>query len=119
MRFPGQIRVLYGIHDVSELLSEGENVLGVMLGRGRYGTHYHGHKEAPVKLLLQLDVFYTSGKKVSVISSSDPKVNLLLVLLRYRFRDIRLQEGWKFNPKSPILSDDVYDGEMYDARCTS
>jgi alpha-L-rhamnosidase len=87
-------RVLYTTYDITHQLRSGKNALGVMLGggwatqRGSFNTDY----KAPA-LLLQIDIELEGGKTVSVASDS----------------------SWKAT-QGPIVSDSVYDGEVYDAR---
>jgi alpha-L-rhamnosidase len=77
-------RVLYSAYDVTALLQEGNNAVGVMLGQGRYRN-----REA----LLQLAIELEGGQRVEVVTDG----------------------SWKA-AQGPILSDDVYNGETYDAR---
>lgn len=77
-------RILYTTYDVTPLLRRGANAVGVMLGKGWYGS---------TTLLLQMNIELTNGKRISV--GSNP--------------------SWKTH-NGPIVSDSVYDGEVYDAR---
>lgn len=87
-------RVLYTTYDITHQLRNGKNALGAMLGggwatlRGRFDTYY----KTPA-LLLQVNVELEGGETVSVASDS----------------------SWKV-AQGPIVSDSVYDGEVYDAR---
>ena len=82
-------RVLYGTYDVGELIRQGGNAIGVVVGNGWYG--------AP-KLLVQLEVTYTDGTRDSFDTHGD-------------FQD----ENWVVTA-GPIVSNSIYDGEVYDAR---
>jgi alpha-L-rhamnosidase len=88
------VRVLYSSYDVTPQLRAGKNAVGAMLGggwatlRGNFPTPY---KEPA--LLLQVNIELADGKTVSVAS----------------------ENSWKV-AKGPIVSDSVYDGEIYDAR---
>jgi alpha-L-rhamnosidase len=91
-------RVFYLTYEVTNELSQGANALGVMLGNGRYfaprltaptATRTFGYP----KLLLQLEVEYRNGRKERVVSD----------------------ESWKLTTEGPIRSNNVYDGEIYDA----
>lgn len=82
-------RVLYGTYDVGEYLLQGDNAIGVILGNGWYGSP---------KLLVQLEVTYTDGTRQSFDTHGD-------------FQD----ENWLVT-SGPILSNSIYDGEVYDAR---
>jgi alpha-L-rhamnosidase len=95
--------VNYNTYDVTALLQGGNNTIGVILGNGRYfamrsarDDRYHvpptRHFGFP-KLLLQLEVEYTGGEKEKIIS--DPT--------------------WKINTHGPIIANNEYDGEEYDA----
>ena len=87
-------RVLYATYDVSELLREGTNAVGAMLGNGWYSepgwkTPYG---DSP-RLLLQMNVEYADGRSTS----------------------IRSDGNWKTSG-GPITHNDLYGGETYDAR---
>ncbi|MBN2329314.1 MAG: family 78 glycoside hydrolase catalytic domain [Candidatus Omnitrophica bacterium] len=92
-------RVFYETFDVTDLLKEGENALGVILGNGRY---YAPRIEIPTftktygfpKLLLQMHIEYEDGSSHVVMSGED----------------------WKITTKGPIRANNEYDGEEYDAR---
>ena len=89
--------VLYSTYDVTHLLREGENIVGIMLGNGRFNIKEerrstHKHWGEP-RALLQVNVEYEDGSSELIASG----------------------EGWK-TKKGPILENDIYDGEVYDAR---
>ena len=92
-------RVFYVTYDVTKQLSRGVNALGVVLGNGRYyadrskvytGTESFGWP----KLLLQLRVEYTDGSVTNLVSDG----------------------SWRLTTNGPILANNDYDGEDYDAR---
>ena len=92
-------RVFYITDDVTRRLSAGKNAMGVMLGNGRYfpprtrvpiGTQGYGYP----KLLLQLELEYADGRHETVASD----------------------ESWKLTTDGPILVNNEYDGEEFDAR---
>ncbi len=92
--------VMYNILDVTDELQDGKNALGVVLGNGRFYTmrqHYKGYKIKNFgfpKMLFQLEITYKDGK-----------------------RDyFRSDNSWKGTADGPILSNNEYDGEDYDAR---
>lgn len=95
-------RAMYATYDVTEVLKAGPNAVGVVLGNGRYSPYeevraknWHPLKKygpSPV-LILQLHVEYLDGSQEVLIT--DP--------------------GWKV-ADGPIVRDDIYDGETYDAR---
>ena len=89
-------RVFCVTHDVTALVKGGRNALGVWLGNGRFfapratGTSSYGFP----KLLLQLEVDYTDGSRETIVSDA----------------------SWKLTTDGPILANNEYDGEEYDAR---
>jgi alpha-L-rhamnosidase len=90
-------RVLYVVHDITEQLAEGPNVVGVMLGNGWYGNSKQFREfgkwgDSP-RLLLQINIKLADGSTMNV--SSD--------------------ETWRVST-GPILRNDIYGGEVYDAR---
>jgi alpha-L-rhamnosidase len=90
-------RVQYQCHDVAELLSEGENAIGIVLGDGWYcgfvgwGTR-QVYGDRP-RVLAQLDLVMEDGSS----------------------RTIATDSTWKTSP-GPIIEDDLIMGETYDAR---
>lgn len=92
-------RVFYVTYDVKDQLKEGENAVGVILGNGRY---YAPRINVPTltkdfgypRLLLQILVEYTDGSTKLITSN----------------------EEWKITTQGPILVNNEYDGEEYDAR---
>ncbi len=91
-------RLQYQVYDVSSLLRQGSNAIGVILGsgwyRGKLGVqskrYHYGEK---VKLLSVLEIEFDDGSK-QVITTD----NL-----------------WKATQDGPIRSHDLKDGEHYDA----
>lgn len=84
--------VLYATYDVAEDLQHGNNAIGVIVGNGWYGMP---------KLLLQLNVVFTDHTRKSFFTSGS--------------RGTPGTGGWLVTG-SPVLSDSIYDGEVYDAR---
>ncbi len=87
-------RVLYSTYDVTSALKDGSNAIGVMLGGG-WATQQAGGPpdyKAPA-LLIQMNIEMADGKTVSVSSDT----------------------SWK-TAAGPVVSDSVYDGDVYDAR---
>jgi alpha-L-rhamnosidase len=91
-------RVPYHSFDVGKFLQPGENVIAVMLGDGWYSgrigwkgesQHYGDQPE----LLLQLEITHEDDSLSTVVSDA----------------------SWK-SSEGPIRADDIYDGEVYDAR---
>lgn len=94
-------RLRYQTFDVTKLLREGRNALGVMLGdgwfRGRLGfgggrRNIYGDRLA---LLAQLEIAYADGTTERMITDDAP--------------------AWRVTT-GPMLATDIYDGETYDAR---
>ncbi len=90
-------RTYYMTFDVTDKLIAGENATGVILGNGRY---FAPRMEARTKtygfpkLLLQINIQYDDG--TTTIFYSD--------------------ETWKLTTNGPIIANNEYDGEIYDAR---
>ncbi len=88
-------RVLYSTYDVTSALKDGANAVGVMLGGG-WATERPGnippYYNAP-ELLFQLNIELADGKTVSISSNTT----------------------WKM-ARGAVVSDSVYNGEVYDAR---
>ncbi len=97
-------RIYYSTYDVSGLLKEGENALGVMLGNGWYNPlplrmwgRLNLREHLPVGrpcLIAQLELEFQDGTFLCL--GSDPR--------------------WKVQ-KGPIRRNNIYLGEIYDARC--
>jgi len=91
-------RILYTTYDITPHLKAGANAVGIMLGGGwaTLGGPASGpmqpYYSAPA-VLLQINIELETGKQASVVSDG----------------------SWKAAP-GPIVSDSVYDGEVYDAR---
>jgi len=91
-------KLQYQAYDVSDLVKNGENAVGAMLGNmwwssglgWKGGTSY---SEGPLKLLMQLDIEYQNGTRETIISD----------------------ESWKVS-NSPVIENTIYHGEKYDAR---
>jgi len=85
----------YAVHDVTALLREGDNVIGVLLGNGRYNedlTYFRKRYGEDLPLMVQLEVETDHGRVVVV---SDP--------------------SWRCAP-SPLLKDNFWVSEAWDAR---
>ena len=99
-------RVKYNTFDVKELLSANQNTIGVILGNGRFFSMRMENVpggdalDSPVqvhygfpKLLLQLEIEYANGEKKTIVSDT----------------------SWKINTNGPIIANNEFDGEEYDA----
>ncbi len=92
-------REFYVTYDVTKNLKKGANALGVILGNGRFYADrskvYSGTVDFGFpKLLLNLHITYTDGSTSEVVSDG----------------------SWKLTADGPILANNDYDGEAYDAR---
>ena len=89
-------RVYYNVYDVTDLMASGKNTLGVILGNGRYFSMRNpGMKSFGLpRLLAQLQVEYADGTFSAVVSDS----------------------SWRITSKGPIVANNEFDGEEYDAR---
>ncbi|MFV0564716.1 MAG: family 78 glycoside hydrolase catalytic domain [Flavobacteriaceae bacterium] len=92
--------IKYNVFDVTSNLKQGNNVLGTILGNGRFFAMRLEYKPYKIKtfgfpkMALQLHVEYEDGSTET----------------------IKTDESWKFTPYGPIRSNNEYDGETYDAR---
>lgn len=92
--------VRYNTYDVTNLIHANKNVIDVTLGNGRYFTMRQNYKPAKIntfgypRLLLQLEIEYTNGKKQIITSD----------------------KSWKLTADGPVRTNNEYDGEEYDAR---
>ena len=93
-------RVQYQAYDLTELLAEGQNALGAILGDGWYAgfigfdpKHRGAHYGSRPHLLAQLEVLYEDGTTQTVVTDG----------------------SWK-SSTGPILYSDLLVGESYDAR---
>ncbi len=87
-------RVMYVGYDITDLLTKGENVVGCILGNGFYNSVRHWIAAyATPRFLGQIEITYTDGTKQTIVSD----------------------ESWLAH-ESAIRKNDVYEGEIYDAR---
>ena len=92
--------ILYNSHDVTSSIKEGQNALGVIVGNGRYYAmrqNYKPYKWANFgypKLRVILKIEYEDGTKQTIGSN----------------------ERWMMTANGPIVSNNEFDGEEYDAR---
>jgi alpha-L-rhamnosidase len=92
-------REYYVTHDVTRQLQPGTNALGVILGNGRFYADRSKAYASTVsfgwpKLLLNLHIDYTDGSSTEIVSDA----------------------SWKLTTSGPILANNDFDGEEYDAR---
>ena len=95
--------LLYNTYDVTPLLTEGQNALGVMLGNGWYNdvAATWDYEKAPwrhhPKLLAQLDLFYQDGSQETVVT--DPSWSTADGPCRYNH--VRCGEVWDARLEQP------------------
>lgn len=91
--------VFYNTYEVSNLIKDGENVLGFILGNGFYNTFQERYSKVPgngygvLKLICRLKIEYQDGSQENVVSN----------------------DSWK-TCYSPITFNNIYGGEDVDAR---
>ena len=86
-------RVYYNVYDVADLLSKDKNTIGITLGNGRYFGMRDKQETLP-SLFAQLEIEYADGSQSIIISDT----------------------SWKVTSKGPIVANNEFDGEEYDAR---
>ncbi|VXC34872.1 alpha-L-rhamnosidase [Sphingomonas sp. 8AM] len=89
---------LYCVEDVTDTLVPGDNVLGVHVADGWYGSYIspdgrYSFGEPPLRIFGQLEIRYVDGRVQTVATGP----------------------GWTV-AESPVTSATIYDGERYDAR---
>ena len=89
-------RIYYNVYDVTGLMAPDKNTLGVILGNGRFFSMRNpGMKTFGLpRLLAQLQIEYADGSQATVVSDA----------------------SWKITSKGPIVANNEFDGEEYDAR---
>lgn len=89
-------KVYYNVYDVTSFIKNKANLLGVVLGNGRYFGMRGKENEmfGLPRLLGQLEIEYTDGTKEIVATD----------------------ETWKVTSQGPIIANNEFDGEEYDAR---
>lgn len=91
--------VKYSEFDLKPFLNKGQNAVGVILGNGMFFAMHQKTKPWKIrtfgfpKLLFQLELTMIDGSKRTIVSDN----------------------SWKVNADGPIISDNYYDGEEYDA----
>ena len=97
-------RVYFSTYDVTEMLRNGNNAIGIILAGGRYtAMRYNAtnpnwdftdnvlHFGTP-RMILQLEITLADGRKQLIVSD----------------------ESWKITNRGPIRTSNEYDGETYD-----
>ena len=95
-----QKRIFYQTYEVTRLIKDGENTLGVLLGNGWFNLviphalrYYTADYINTPRLLFQLDIFYSDGSHKTIVSDNT----------------------WKFTTDGPIRFNNLLSGETYDA----
>ncbi len=83
-------RVLYSTYNVTDDIAPGDNAVGLILGNGRYIEAY-GY--GPPRAFVQLELEYRDGSREMIATGG----------------------SWR-SSEGPIVSDDLFNGETYDAR---
>ncbi len=89
-------RLQYQTYDITDLLKQGENAMGIILGDGWYRGEIIGRRNVygdRLGLLLQIKITYRDGHEETIFSD----------------------RNWTATT-GPILMSSIYDGETYDAR---
>ena len=95
-------QVLYSTYDITRQLQKGKNVLGIILGNGWYNP-------------LPLNIFGLNLRNTLTIGKPCLKAQLRIVFSDGSIKTIVTDSTWK-TCDGPILKNNVYLGEMYDAR---
>lgn len=91
--------VLYNTYNVTNEIRKGENAVGMIVGNGLFFTMRQNYKPYKIKnfgypkMLLQLEIYYADGTAQIIKSDST----------------------WKVTANGPIRTNNIYDGEEYDA----
>ncbi|CAN5529992.1 glycoside hydrolase family 78 protein [soil metagenome] len=91
-------RLQYQVYDVTNMLTNGDNAIGAIVGNGWYRGYlaWNDNKNiygTKLGLLAQINITYTNGETETITTG----------------------DKWK-SAISPIASVEIYNGEMYDAR---
>ncbi len=91
-------RVQYQTYDVTRLLRPGENAASALVGAGWYagrvGLFRRQVYGAQTRFLMRLEIELEDGRRQAVVSD----------------------ESWRLHPAPPLVSADILDGVIYDAR---
>ncbi|MCX7715276.1 MAG: family 78 glycoside hydrolase catalytic domain, partial [Clostridia bacterium] len=93
-----RLRIQYQTFDVTDMLCQGQNVIGATVGKGYY-CGYVGYSGALIygkqtSFIAQLTITYEDGATDTIVTD----------------------KSWKFTDKGPVADSDYLDGETYDAR---
>jgi len=89
-----EYRVMYLTYDIADMLKQGENIAGAILGNGFFNPRsYWTQGYGTPRFMVQIQIRFADGTEQLVVSD----------------------QSWRVS-KSPIIMNQVYDGEHYDAR---
>ena len=93
-----RLRIQYQTFDVTDMLRQGENMIGAIVGKGWF-SGYCGYSGAMKygeenTFIAQLVINYSDGTKDIIVTD----------------------DSWKYTDKGPVVDSDYLDGEQYDAR---
>ncbi len=88
-------RALYATYDVTEMLRQGPNAVGVLLGNGWYGSDYYQRPIAILPMILEVHVTLVDDSNVVILSGP---------------------QGWRVLRNAAITENSIYNGETLDAR---
>lgn len=88
--------VYYNTYNITNLIKNSQNAIGVTLGNGRYlSMRQHGMVGFGLpRLIARLDIEYDNGQTESIVTDN----------------------SWEATEKGPIIQNNEFDGEEYDAR---
>lgn len=89
--------VNYYSYDITDLMREGENVIGAELSNGWWAgaiAHDVYGSNTPLSFIARIDIEYADGTSETIITD----------------------ESWKYSNCGPLIYGDIYNGETYDAR---
>ena len=88
-------RVFYNTYDVSDLVNNGNNAIGIILGNGWYNQQvaWGGRSYGASKVIMQMILEYKDGTEEIIVTDATWKVNT-----------------------GPLVYNSIYRGEIYDAR---
>lgn len=84
--------LMYQTYDVTDLVSEGKNAVAAMLGHGWFKKEYSNFGSR-LGLYAKLLIKYKDGTSETVVTD----------------------DNWKYSIKTPVVADDYYLGEVYNA----
>lgn len=91
---------LYNTFDVTSLIQQGQNAIGIAMGTGRYYNMRQTYKPWKVPTF-----GYPKARMMLILEYSDGKTET-----------ISTNDNWKLTADGPVRSNNEYNGEEYDAR---